>query len=106
MTPPLTFIPNPDFADDYHESDEGLDLALEVAELAAPVAAELAPKRLEHLADSIEASADFVDGVATGRVNAFDFKAHWKEFGTATQAAEPFLRPAMEATTGTPAKGP
>lgn len=105
MTPPLNYLPNPDFEADYLKSDEALALVLDVAETAAPLAASLAPKDQEYLADSIKPEAGFVDDVATGRVNAHDFKAAWKEFGTRREAAQPYLRPAMEATTGTPVKG-
>lgn len=99
------YVPNPTFEAEYLASEDALELVAGIAETAAPIAEAAAPKRLEHLADSIEADAGFVEGVATGRVNAHDFKAHWYEFGTRRQSPEPFLRPAMEATTGTPVKG-
>lgn len=101
----MNYVPNPGFAQEWLASDEALELVDRIAKTAAPIAVQLAPKRLEHLADSIEPAAGVVNGVATGRVNAHDFKAHWWEFGTRRHGAEPYLRPAMETATGTPVKG-
>jgi len=98
----MKYIPNPSFDTDYYGSDEALNFVGSLAAAAVPISKGLAPKRLGNLADSIESEAGIVDGVATGRLNAFDFKAHWKENGTATQAPEPFLRPAVETVTGVP----
>lgn len=100
----MTYIPNPDFEGEYLASDEALELVQGVAGEGVPIAQSLAPKREEHLADSIEAEAGFVDGVATGRINAGDFKAGWWEFGHEGRE-QPFLRPAMETVTGKPVKG-
>lgn len=99
------YVPNPDFEAEFLASDEALGLVSQLAQDAAPIAEQAAPKLSGDLADSVTAEAGMVDGVATGRVNAHDFKAAWKEFGTQREAAQPFLRPAMEAVTGQPVKG-
>jgi hypothetical protein len=96
------YLPNGDFEAEWLASDDALELVLNIADAAVPVAQALAPKREEHLANSIEATAGFVDGVATGRLLAKDFKAHWWENGTSRHAAQPYLRPAMEQVTGSP----
>lgn len=94
------YIPNPSFASDFLASDEALELVERLAQDAQPIAYDLAPKRLENLADSITVVAGLEDGVATGRLLAADFKAHWYEFGTERHPAEPYLRPAIEAVVG------
>lgn len=99
------YLPNPDFEEEWLRSKDALELVDGIAKEAAPVAESLAPKRTQNLADSIEAESGLVDGVATGRVNAHDFKAGWWEFGHEGRD-QPFLRPAMEAVTGQPVKGP
>lgn len=104
MTPPRGYLPNPNFEAEYLASDEALAFVDGIAKDAAPRAQAYAPKRTENLAESIEAEAGFVDGVATGRVVAKDFKAGWWEFGHEGRS-QPFLRPAMEETTGSPVKG-
>jgi hypothetical protein len=98
------YVPNPDFEDEWHASSEALELVKGIAEEAAPIAESLAPERTGNLADSIEAQAGVVDGKATGRVVAKDFKAGWWEFGHEGKD-QPFLRPAMETVTGSPVKG-
>lgn len=100
----MTYVPNGDFEADWLASKDALALVEGIASEAAPIAQSLAPKRESHLADSIEAEAGLVDGVATGRVNAGDFKAGWWEFGHEGRD-QPFLRPSMEAVTGRPVKG-
>lgn len=99
------YIPNPSFEEDFLQSDEALELVDRIAREAQPLAVAQAPKDQEYLADSIEAESGFVDGVATGRLNAHDFKAAWKEFGTTREQPQPYLRPAMEAVTGKPVTG-
>ena len=101
----MTYLPNPDFEAEYLRSDQALEMVAGIAEAAAPIAESMAPKDQEFLADSIKAEAGLVDGVATGRVNAHDFKAAWKEFGTRRENPQPYLRPAMETVTGQPVKG-
>lgn len=100
----MTYLPNPNFEEEWLKSDEALELVDGIAREAAPIAQSLAPKREEFLADSIEAEAGILDGVATGRVNAKDFKAGWWEFGHEGRD-QPYLRPAMETVTGRPVKG-
>ena len=102
---PGAYIPNPDFETEWVRSQDALELVDGIARKAAPLAVELAPKREEFLANSIEAQAGLVDGVATGRVVASDFKAGWWEFGHEGRD-HPFLRPAVEAVTGVPVQGP
>lgn len=99
------YKPNPDFASDFNKSEEALALVGELANTAADLAKADARRRTGNLADSIEAVAGLVDGVATGRVNANDFKAHWWEFGTRRHPADPYLRPAATAVTGRPVVG-
>lgn len=101
----MTYLPNPDFEDEYRASSEALELVGEVAEAIAEVAADIAPEDQGYLSDGIEAVAGMVDNVATGRVNSTDFKGHWHEFGTRHHEATPYLRPAAEKVTGGPVKG-
>ena len=96
----LTYIPNPTFEADYLASEEALAFVGSLAAAAVPVSKALAPKPQEFLTDSIEADAGFEDDVATGRLLAKDFKAHWHENGTEHHKATPFLRPAVETITG------
>lgn len=103
------YVPNPKFADEWQASEDAVALGLRYAEAAAPLARNAAPKLSGDLEDSIVAVAGVVDGQATGRLVAKDFKAHWLEFGTRRSdsggRAQPFLRPAMEAVTGQPVTG-
>lgn len=57
-------------------------------------AQENAPKRTEHLANSIEGSWVVDGGRKVFRVAALDFKGGWIEFGTVNMTAEPYLGPA------------
>lgn len=98
------YVPNTDFEAEYLASSEAVELVAGVAETAAPIAQGLAPVRERHLVESIHAEAGVVDGVATGRVVAEDFKAGWWEFGHEGRD-QPFLRPAVEAVTGKPVTG-
>lgn len=101
----MLYVPNPNFADEWAASEDALALADQYAQAAAPLAAAGAPRDRGDLAESVEAVSGFVDGKATGRVIAKDFKAGWKEWGTRREPAQPFLRPAMEAVTGVPVTG-
>ena len=100
----MKYIPNPSFEKEFNASADALAFVEDLATRAAAIAAEQAPKLTEDLAKSIEATAGVVDGVATGRVNAFDFKAHWYEFGNQRHGPQPYLRPAVEAVVGRPVK--
>ena len=100
----MKYLPNGDFEREFLASEEAVAVVLPVAEAIADVAADRVRKRTEALADSIEAIAGVEDGVATGRVNANDFKAHWWEYGTSRHPADPYLRPAAEAITGNPVR--
>jgi myo-inositol catabolism protein IolC len=101
------YVPNPDFADEWAASDQAVELAASYAKAALPIAIGLVAKLTEDLANSLEAVAGVVEGQATGRVLAKDFKGHWLEFGTGRPGgrAQPYLRPAMEAATGAPVVG-
>lgn len=101
----MTYIPNPNFEEEFLASDQMLKAMGEIVGPAAEIAEALAPKSQEFLADGIEAETGFVDKVATGRLNSHDFKSHWHEFGTRHHPATPFVRPAMEQVTGKPLKG-
>ncbi len=94
------YVPNPDFDAEWLASSEAVELVAGLAGDVADAAVANVPKRLEELADSIEAEAGVVDGVATGRVNAHDFKAHWHEWGTRRMAATPYLEPAAAQIVG------
>lgn len=87
-----SFIPNPTFLD----SAVVRHVVTPKGERVIEAAVELAPKRTEHLADSI--AGEWVhrdDGKLIYRITAHDFKAHWTEFGTIYEAPEPFLAPAV-----------
>lgn len=99
------YIPNPGFEEEWLASEDALELVAPIAEAAATQAEQLAPEDYGYLKDSIEAEVGLVNGVATGRVNAHDFKAAWHEFGTINNPATPFLRTSMESVTGQPLKG-
>lgn len=104
-----TYIPNPKFAAEYAASTDALAMVEALATEAAPLARDLAATDTGDLAESVEASAAVVDGIATGRVSAGNFKAGWLEFGTRRSdsggRAQPFLRPAVSAVTGRPIEG-
>lgn len=75
--------------------------SLEVEAAVTPIghavveaAKELAPKRTEHLANSIEGEWVIEGGRKVFRVAAKDFKGGWIEFGTVNMNAEPYLGPA------------
>lgn len=55
----------------------------------------------QHYADSIETDVFLGEDGYQGRTNAFDFKAHWIEFGTIKTAAKHVLSRALEAVLGT-----
>lgn len=72
-------------------------IAMEIrAERIASAARDIAPVETGDYKAGIEAVSGIVDGVATGRVNARDFKSHWVEFGTVKQPARAVLRRAVD----------
>lgn len=71
-----------------------------IGEEVTDLAKDLAPKRTEHLANSIHGGLVEKDGKIVYRVQADDFKARWIEFGTVNMDAEPFLGPAAMAKVG------
>lgn len=101
----MVYVPNGDFGAEFVASEEALTMVGEIAAAARPIAEAGAPRRSGHLAGSVKAESGFLNGIATGRVVATDFKAAWKEFGTRRESADPFLRPAMESVTGSPVVG-
>lgn len=98
------FIPNPSFADDYLRSDASLPMLQDLADEAAAVARTLAPVREGDYRDSIEGLSGFNDdGIASGRLVATDWKAHWIEAGTGQPGPTPpyrVLGRAVEAIAG------
>jgi len=94
--PGLDFIPEPAFL----RSAIVRHVVTPKGEKVIELAKDLAPKRTDHLADSIEGEWIERDGKLIYRVAATDFKAGWTEFGTEKEAAEPFLAPAALAVIG------
>lgn len=101
----VIFVPNPTFAGDYYKSDDALALVDEVGARVVTRAQDLARKRLEIMADSIDRQTGVEGDRATCRVAVTDFKGGWWEFGTVRFPADPFLRPAAEDVTGKSLKG-
>lgn len=66
--------------------------SLQAAREVAKEARRIAPVDTGHYKRSIRATVYFDDGGWIGRVNAYDFKAYWIEFGTARNA---FLKTGM-----------
>lgn len=66
------------------------------ADDSAEAARGIAPVMTGEYRDSIEGEAGIENGVAKGRVNAHNFKAHWIEFGTRYWPAHAVLRRAVE----------
>jgi HK97 gp10 family phage protein len=71
----------------------GTTVPLDVAELIASKAAELAPRRTGYLADNIHAEKIEEDSAQV--VSGAPYSAH-VEFGTVHMEAQPFLRPAID----------
>lgn len=90
---PAAYLPNRDFAGEFLASDQALDLLRPLGPEVREIAKALAPERQGHLIDSIVDQYGFLNGVATCRINAKDFKAGWWEFGHEGRS-QPFLRPA------------
>lgn len=95
----MKYVPNPRFASAWLATDEALETIRPFGPPARQLAAQLAPRRLDLLAESIEDQYGHIDGVATVRINARDFKAHWWEFGHEGRS-QPFLRPAVTQIVG------
>lgn len=94
----MRFVANPKAAVLIGASAEMIRALRERAEEAAGIAREIAPRETGAYAESIEVDAGIEDGQAKARLNAFDFKAHWIEFGTYKWAAHATLRQAVEAS--------
>lgn len=95
----VRFALNPAFPDQLEASEEVLgDGLLEYAEVVAEEARRNAPVSTGAYRDSLEAVMGTQDGKVIARVQANDFKAHWIEFGTATQPARSTIRRAVEAS--------
>lgn len=91
------FIPNPT-APELLERTPAMRRMLEVkAERVAERARADAPVDTGDYRDGIKASAGFdARGNAVGRVNAFDFKSNWIEYGTIYMQAHAVLRRALD----------
>lgn len=101
---PGAFIPDPDFEREWLQSDEAVAMLEELGPELVDGAYQRARKRSENMADSIAYEVGIVDGVATGRLRADDFKAGWWEFGNAVTGRDPFLTPTVEDLVG-PVRG-
>lgn len=91
------FLPNPTAPELLERTPAMRDMLQAQAERVAERARETAPVLTGHYRDSIKATAGIEAGGAKGRVNAFDFKAHWIEYGTVTMRAYAVLRNALDA---------
>lgn len=92
----MAFITNPLFLHSLEVEAAVEPIGREVVDLAK----ELAPKRTEHLANSIKGEWVIEDGRKVYRVAAHDFKGGWIEFGTINMDAEPYLGPAAAQVVG------
>lgn len=94
------FDVDPSFEEELLHSPFVLELVREKAEAAAKRAREIVPVESGDLRDSIQGDVVLESRGFIGRVNAFDWKAHFVEFGTSRRRARPFIRPAVEAEVG------
>lgn len=94
------FDVDPNFEEELLHSPFARDLVEELADRAAERARQIVPVESGDLRDSIEGDVVLDSRGFTGRVNAFDWKAHFVEFGTVRRRARPFIRPAVEAEVG------
>lgn len=96
-----TFVPNPAFRAAAFRSRELGQTMRSIAEDAAAIASDLAPDDPEtfsgeDLAGSIRGEVILGPDGFRGRVLAMNYKGLFWEFGTSTNEARPFLRPALE----------
>lgn len=95
---------DPGFAAAYARSDDARELLEDPVDRVAARARELAPDDPatsgDDLKGMIEGEVIMEDGRWIGRVASNNFKGNWKEFGSSREAAQPYLRPALEAEVG------
>lgn len=96
----VTFIPNPLVGAEWERSVEARLAVAHVGEEVAAKAKELAPVDTGALRDSIASHMASDAGAAKAEILADVPYAAFVEFGTANMAAEPYLRPALEAVVG------
>lgn len=98
------FVLDPSFERRFLASPEVGELIAEAAAEAAERARAMAPDDPATTTDDLKSSV-YGDVALTpagwrGRVGATDYKAHWKEFGSSRERAQPFIRPAVEEVVG------
>lgn len=99
------FVASATFEAEFRKSD-GLRPVLQdrvdaVAKTASAIAADDPSTSGLDLHRDIKGEVGELEGYGLiGRVNAYNWKAHWYEFGASNTAARPFLRPALEQEVG------
>lgn len=102
------FEPDPTFIDAIKRGSEMKQLIEETTDQVTEEATRIARAEAfdeshdgDHYADSLETDVFLGADGYQGRTNAFDFKAHWIEFGTIKTAAKHVLSRALTAVLGT-----
>lgn len=97
---PVEFIPNPFVGVEWEHSPEALAAVAALGEEVARKASDLAPVDTGALAASIASHPHGLTETARAEILAEVPYASFVEFGTSLQAAQPFLRPALDAVVG------